>query len=88
MKEALAPNDITIEEIKTKINNIRTQISHELKKMRENHSGMETEEIYEPVWWFDLAQYLIPYVKPRKSVDNLVNVEENEVCCRIFYEIL
>ncbi|KAF5274431.1 hypothetical protein FQR65_LT04347 [Abscondita terminalis] len=78
LKAALEPMEVTVEEVKSKINNIRTQISHELKKLKENHSGMEREELYEPVWWFDLAQFLIPHVKPRKGVDNLGNDESEK----------
>lgn len=40
--------------------------------MKSNRSGDGTDEKYEPVWWFDLAQFLLPHVKTRKAHDSLV----------------
>lgn len=69
---SLAIPGLTLDNLKQKINNIRTQLSHELKKMKSNRSGDGTDEKYEPVWWFDLAQFLLPHVKTRKAHDSLV----------------
>ncbi|KAL1516373.1 hypothetical protein ABEB36_000292 [Hypothenemus hampei] len=79
IKEDMNISQLTVEDIKTKINNIRSQISHELKKTRgSSKSGLGTDERYEPIWWFDLAQFLIPFVKPRTGKDTLGNSMDNK----------
>ncbi|KAL1493789.1 hypothetical protein ABEB36_009478 [Hypothenemus hampei] len=49
-KEGLEHEDsFSIEDLKSKINNVRTQLSHEIKKKAASKSGASAEEKYEPV---------------------------------------
>ncbi|KAL1488842.1 hypothetical protein ABEB36_014637 [Hypothenemus hampei] len=68
--------EIKVEEVKTKINNIRSQLSHEMKKIRDKPSGAGSDEVSEPVWWFDNVQFLVPHLKSRKGKDSLDNIIE------------
>ncbi|KAL1488731.1 hypothetical protein ABEB36_014530 [Hypothenemus hampei] len=77
IKRDMDISQISIEDIKSKINNVRTQISQELKKIKKTpRSGAGSEEVYEPIWWYDLAQFLVPFIKPRPGKDNIENVME------------
>lgn len=61
---------VTAEQIKKKIQNIRTQLSRELaKKTKVKHSGMSADESenVEHIWWFERAQFITPYINPRKG---------------------
>lgn len=62
-----------VDEVKSKINTMRTHYSHEVKKVRDSaKSGAATEEIYQPtVWWFDKMTFLAPHIKARKSESSI-----------------
>lgn len=64
---------ITIEDVKKKITNIRSQFTHEHNKVKESkRSGAGTEDLYEPtVWWYEKLLFLIPYIKARKGESSL-----------------
>nr|XP_022911709.1 uncharacterized protein LOC111422726 [Onthophagus taurus] len=66
--------DLTIDDVKTKINNIRSQMSQELKKKREERSGMGADDKNEHVWWFEEAQFLLPHMKTRQGRDSLESI--------------
>ncbi|XP_044271802.1 uncharacterized protein LOC123015846 [Tribolium madens] len=67
--------DVVIEneEIKRKITNLRSQLTAEIRKItKSKHSGIETDDVYEPtIWWFKELQYLLPYLRSRKSESSL-----------------
>ncbi|XP_063919698.1 uncharacterized protein LOC135134795 [Zophobas morio] len=71
---------VTVEEAKKKITNLRSQYNHELNKIRAStHSGMGTDEIYEPtVWWFEKLQFLEQFIKPRKGKSSIDVLHDNE----------
>lgn len=81
IKEEINIRNIKVEDIRHKLYTIRTQISHELKKINESQKSVSgSSYVYEPVWWFDHAQFLFPHMKQRKEKINLVF----EVCDQLF----
>ena len=64
--------DISIEEVKTKVMNLRTQLERELAKVGENKSGERTSDLYKPTWtYWERLQFLCQVINPGKSKDNL-----------------
>ncbi|KAL1518119.1 hypothetical protein ABEB36_001791 [Hypothenemus hampei] len=75
IKEGLEhEGSFSIEDLKSKINNVRTQLSHEIKKKQLQRVVQVPKKKYEPVWWYDLAGFLHQHLKARKSKDNLSSV--------------
>lgn len=65
--------DVSIEDIKNKTNNLRSQYSRELAKQRDSaRSGAGTEDLYEPAaYWFPHMHFLKDYVTTRKGKSNV-----------------
>ena len=64
--------DISIQEVKTKVMNLRTQLGRELAKVGENKSGERTSDLYKPTWtYWERLQFLCQVINPGKSKDNL-----------------
>jgi hypothetical protein len=65
--------EISSDEVKKKIANLRSQFNHELAKVKEVlHSGMGTDEMSEPsIWWFHKLSFLKQFIKSRKGKSNL-----------------
>ncbi|KAF5277389.1 hypothetical protein FQA39_LY06202 [Lamprigera yunnana] len=70
----IKPNmlEITIEDAKKKLNNLRSQFAHENNKViASRKSAIGTDDIYEPtIWWYEKLLLLLPYVKVRKGKSN------------------
>ena len=63
--------NISVEEVKTKILNLRTQLGRELGKVKERKSGQSTSDLYKPTWiHWERLQFLCPVMNPGKSKDN------------------
>ncbi|XP_046384663.1 uncharacterized protein LOC124154942 [Ischnura elegans] len=70
----------TSEEVKTKINGLRTQYMAEKNKLiRSKKSGAGVEEVVRPkLWCYNNLSFLERHTAPRKSVSNLDPVELNK----------
>jgi hypothetical protein len=82
--EPTADRDMVIR----KINSLRSAFRRELKKDC-THSGMSSEQVYEPhLWYFDLLSFTVDQETPRKgksSMDSDNEDNETEVCIFLFY---
>lgn len=70
-----------MEDVKKKINNLRSQFSHEYNKVHTGgHSGEGRDDVYEPsVWWYEKLLFLTAYIKPRKSHSTLSTLSQVQV---------
>ncbi|KAF5299161.1 hypothetical protein FQA39_LY02334 [Lamprigera yunnana] len=70
----IKPNmrELTIEDVKKKLNNLQSQFAHENNKViASRKSGIGTDDIYEfTIWWYEELLFLLPYVKVRKGKSN------------------
>ncbi|CAH2001940.1 unnamed protein product [Acanthoscelides obtectus] len=70
----------TIQDINTKINNIRSTYSQEKMKIKKSQgTGSGADDMYTPsVPWFEIAdRFLSEMIKPRKTFQNLVQFDES-----------
>ncbi|XP_055384916.1 uncharacterized protein LOC129614366 [Condylostylus longicornis] len=60
------------QEVKTKINNLRSNFNREFKKCEDSkRSGAGVEDIYVPqIYWYDEMLFLKDCITPRASVSN------------------
>lgn len=68
---------LRVEELKTKIKNIRTTYNREATKVEKSKkSGAGADDLYKPqLIWFSVAdRFLKPVIEGRKSKDNMVSV--------------
>ncbi|CAH1102248.1 unnamed protein product [Psylliodes chrysocephalus] len=83
IKEALSTvrPGITIPEIKSKWNGLKTNCSTEHKKIQQSQtSGAGTDDIYTPsIWYYSKLSFLLDYTKPRKSMDSISDQVESDV---------
>ncbi|KAF5276655.1 hypothetical protein FQA39_LY06459 [Lamprigera yunnana] len=67
----IKPNmsEITIEDVKKKLNNLRSQFAYENNKViASRKSRISTDDIYEPtIWWYGKLLFLLPHVKEHES---------------------
>uniref|UniRef100_A0A1Y1MIF0 MADF domain-containing protein n=1 Tax=Photinus pyralis TaxID=7054 RepID=A0A1Y1MIF0_PHOPY len=68
--------NFTVDDVKKKIANLRSQFNHELSKINSSkRSGGGTDDLYEPsVWWFEYMAFIKKFIKTRKGKSNLVCV--------------
>lgn len=68
---------LTVEELKSKIKNIRTTYNREASKVsKSKKSGAGTDDLYTPqLIWFSVAdRFLKPVIEGRNSKDNMVSI--------------
>jgi len=81
-------NDSTIEDVKKKINTLRSNFRKELKKINDSkRSGAGTDDVYQPSsWLFEELSFLTDLEKPTKSVcsiiDDKVENRDEEIAVR------
>ncbi|XP_031347811.1 uncharacterized protein LOC116174125 isoform X2 [Photinus pyralis] len=65
--------NFTVDDVKKKIANLRSQFNHELSKINSSkRSGGGTDDLYEPsVWWFEYMAFIKKFIKTRKGKSNL-----------------
>ena len=64
--------DITVADVKTKINNLRAQLGREINKVKKTKSGQSTDELYKSSWlYFQRLQFLVPQMQPAPRRDTL-----------------
>ncbi|CAH1107762.1 unnamed protein product [Psylliodes chrysocephalus] len=75
IKNALTPmkEDVEIPEIKSKFNNLKTNVLQEYRKVQKSKSsGSGTDELYEPTLWYYRAMlFVLDHTVPRKALDSL-----------------
>ena len=72
-------SDATVEDVKKKINTLRSNFRKELKKIHESKkSESGTEDIYESATW--LFQELLFLKDVEKPVSSFSTIKENESC--------
>ena len=66
--------ETTLALIKSKINNLRSQLSREISKERKTDSGQSFDELYKSTWvHFDDLKFLIPVLKVKPSRNTMKN---------------
>lgn len=70
--------DITVEEVKKKIHNLRTQYLKELREMNHSkRSGVGADDVVEPkLWGLTQLEFLKPHCNVRKSLNNILQLSE------------
>ena len=72
LKEIATELDTQVDEVKSKILILRTQLGREITKVNKTRSGQSTSELYKPNWvYWERLQFLRPVMQPGKSRDNL-----------------
>ncbi|XP_073830403.1 uncharacterized protein [Musca autumnalis] len=80
--------DCSIDDVKKKINVIRSSYRRELKKIKQSESsGAGVDSVYQPkIWWFDACKFLQSYEKPTGSIstlseDDLLKDSPDDIVC-------
>ena len=64
--------DVSVEEIKAKILNLRSQLGRENAKLRRTNSGQSTSELYKTTWpYWEQLQFLQPVMQAGRSRDSI-----------------
>ena len=72
LKEIATALDTQVDEVKSKILILRSQLGREITKVNKTKSGQSTSELYKPNWvYWERLQFLRPVMQPGKSRDNL-----------------
>lgn len=81
--------DATIDDVKKKINSLRSNYRRELRKLKQKQSEAGTDDIYQSsVWWFDKMNFLEYLGKPLESIYSLdltQEFQEEETVNKIFF---
>lgn len=78
-KEMESNLGISMNEIKTKVLNLRSSLGRELAKVNKTKSGQGADELYKPNWvHWERLQFLRPVMQPGKSRDNFSESSSQE----------
>jgi hypothetical protein len=71
--------DVTTDQVKTKINTLRSNFRRELAKMNKIASGESTEGVHEPrLWYYSWMMFIANQEKPRPSISTISEDENDE----------
>lgn len=77
--QEITNESITVDAVKKKINNLRSQYLDQLNKIRQSKmSGASTDEVYKPTWWlFEDMSFLSAHVAARSGESSLIVIIKN-----------
>lgn len=77
--EEITKQPITVDAVKKKINNLRSQYLEQINKIRQSKvSGASADEVYKPTWWlFDDMSFLSVHIAARSGESSLIVITKN-----------
>jgi len=71
--------DVTTDQVKMRVNTLRSNFRRELAKMKKTVSGESTEDVHEPsLWYYNQMMFIADQETPRPSISTISEDENDE----------